>query len=363
MQNPARLQKCVLLVPVLVLALAGCTFGTNSAKSTVSPSPATSTPALAAAPTPALSLSCADLFAAGAVQSHLASPVAVKVDETHFAPLIQDIAVLQAGGTECTWGGTDRTDGGYDTGVVLAILPDAASEFASRALPTGALVRGAVGADSSFQCVSGGSSGDQCTGDALAGGYWIEFSVSDSDGIPGAGSSTTQAIVKPIVAAIAAAGGTVSDWARPARTFDGAAFCSDSGASARISAAVGETLVPGPPFQSSGVRAAAQTREKMANCTWASASDPTSNIIISTLPAGSWATSALLAAPPSWTLIGVPTAFTVPNSDAALHGCGDHCEALVSSHGSLVSFSINSTLDPAQADAIVTRLAPAISAP
>ncbi len=338
----------------LVLALAGCTptpASSPSARPSASPSP-TASLASAPAPAPALPLSCAQLFTTAAVQSHLHATVSVKVDETHVGPELWDLAVLQAGGTECTWGGGDMTDAAYDTGVVVSILPDAASEFAAREVPAGGpLVTGTIGSSSAYDC----SSGAWCVGDALAGSYWISFVVSDADSATnGPTPATVESIMKPIADAVSGAGGSVAAWSKPKTSFDGAALCTAASASSIVSAAIGATVTLSPKTELSGLIGAVAGREGVGVCDWSSGGQPALSIEV--LPAGAWAFPRVAAAPPEWTLIGKGTAIDVPGSDGALSGCGEHCVSLVRFRNSVVEVEMGNTMDQATATAITQKL-------
>jgi hypothetical protein len=346
-------------VAVLVLALAGCAPTPASGQSTA---PATSprpTATLASAPVPALPLTCARLFTVGAVQSHLHATVSAEVDETHTGGYLEDFAMLQAGGTECTWGGQDMTDSSYDTGVVLTILPDAATEFAARQMPTsGDMVTGTIGASSAYDCASGA----WCYGDALAGSYWISFIVGDADSPDnGPTPATVEAILKPIAQAVSTAGGSVKPWAKPSEAFDGAALCTAVGAQGLVSSALGAAVTPQDTTAFDDIFGAAAHREGLIKCSWAAG--PNDGIGIDVLPGGSWVYPRVAAAPPLWNLIGHPTAIDASGSDGALVGCGDHCEALFSIQKSLVQLFMNYLQDQATATGVTQKLVSGIAAP
>jgi hypothetical protein len=343
----------------MVLALVGCAPSTTSSPSSAraaSPSPSAS---LTSAPVPALPLSCAQLFTIGAVQSHLHATVSTQVDETHVGTYLEDLAVLQAGGTECTWGGTDMTDSSYDTGVVLTILPDAATEFAARQLSTSAdVVTGTIGTSSAYDCASGA----WCYGDALAGGYWISFVVGDADSPDnGPTAATVEAILKPIAQAVGSAGGSVKPWAKSNKAFDGAALCTDAGAQGLVSSALGGAVTLQDATAFDGILGAAAQREGMTSCIWTAG--PNNGIGIDVLPGGSWVYPRVAAAPPLWTLIGHPSAIDAPGSEGALVGCGEHCEALFSIQKSLVHLNMSDLLDQAPATAITQKIVAGIPAP
>jgi hypothetical protein len=335
----------------VLLALAGCT--TTPAPHGTATASASPTATLAATPSPALPLTCAQLFTIGAVPSHLHDPVAVKVDETHVGTYLEDLAVVQAGGTECTWGGTDMTDASYDTGVVLTILPSAGADFAKDEPPaTSTTVTGHLGASSAYDCASGA----WCYGDALAGTYWISFQLGDAGAANGPTGETVDAIMKPIVDAVASAGGAVAAWAKPTDSFDGAALCTAPGATALVSSALGAAAAPRDLARVGGILGAAARREGVATCSWATG--PDNGINIQVLPGGSWVYPRVTAAPPLWTLIGHPSLVDVPGADGgALIGCGEHCEALFSVGKSVVHLDMGDVTDQATATALTQKLA------
>ena len=344
---------------VLTLALAGCAptpGSTPTAEPSTTPSP---TATLASAPAPALPLTCAQLFTAAAVQSHLHAPVSTKVDETHTGTYLQDLAVLQAGGTECTWGGQNMTDASYDTGVVLTILPDAATDFAGRsARSSSTTVSGSLGSSSAYDCGGGG----WCFGDLLAGDYWISFQIGDADSAEsGPTDATVEAIMKPIADAVSKAGGSVAAWAQPKKSFDGAALCTATGAPALVSSALGATVTPQDITAFDGILGAAGHREGVVTCSWSAG--PNDGIGFDVLPGGSWVYQRVAAAPPLWTLIGHPSVVDAPGSDGALVGCGEHCEALFSTQKSLVHVDMGDVQDQATAITVTQKLAAGIPAP
>lgn len=312
------------------------------------------------APVPALPLTCAQLFTTGAVQSHLHDTISTKVDETHFGSDLFDLAILQAGGTECGWGGQNGTDGAYDTGLVVKILPDAATEFAARPLPTdGSLVSGTIGSSSSYSCPDGGT--DWCNGDVLAGSYWISFQLGDANGAEGSGDATVEAILRPMADAIAKAGGSVAPWAKPAKPFDGMALCSASTASALVSTALGGLETVGDAYELDGLPAAAEKRVGMTRCQWSSG-DVGSDLYVQVLPGGSWLFPRLTASLPSWVLIGSLSSLDVPGSDGAFGGCGEHCESLVDVGSSLVTLDLGNVMDQPTATAITQKLIAGVAA-
>jgi hypothetical protein len=200
-------------------------------------------------------------------------------------------------------------------------------------------VADALGAGSTYQCESsGGTAGYTCEGDALAADYWVSFTVGDFSAAAGAGPATVLAILKPLLAAIASAGGSVAAWAPRSAPFDGAALCTGSAAADLVGSAVGQTLSYSPGYDGGGLTDAAAAREHMVECNWSAGGSQV--LTIATLPGGSWLWPRYSTAPPLWTLVGHGTAFDVPNTDGALHSCGEACVTAVNVHGSLVFLSL-----------------------
>jgi hypothetical protein len=342
---------------VLALLLSGCSASTTAPTSSTHPSPKpTRTAAVLTAPRAALPSTCAELLPLPTVQSHLIDPVSIRVDETHLPPLLDDLALVAAGGTECVWGGENRTDATYDTGVTLKILPDAATAFAAwEASPSiGGAVRNTIGQGSSYDCFdASGSGGDWCGGDALMSGYWVSFVVND---ISGSGGDTVVAsMLAPVATAVAAAGPARANWAPPASTTDIARWCSAPDAAARIGAVTGTAMTLTDYEPRTGIDGLAADRARTSGCIWASVDQGYFSVV--NLPAGAWAIPVLVSNPPNWTLIGQPTSLQLTASTGAVRGCGEHCEAMIGIGTDLVDISQSGNEDVSPGfDATAQRL-------
>jgi hypothetical protein len=313
---------------VLFAVLAGCahapTAGPSpSAAKTAKPSPSPS-PTQLEQPRSALALTCAQLLPLPQLQAHLVDPVSVKIDETHLPRLLAEIAVLQAGGTQCAWGGEYMTDSTWETGVTLAVLPDASRDFLSWESEPAAprSVIGSVGDFSGLTCSPGSG---WCSGDALVGSYWVGFSVNDVNTTDvnttdvDAATAKANAVMAIVVAAIRGAAPARSNWTPPSSTLNGRELCVDSSATAA-------------------------SRTAMAGCSW---SNPTDGLTVETLPSGSWALPALVSNPPKWTFFGSPAPLAVPGADGAIGACGDGCEAYAALDGGLIMIYRGTISDPA----------------
>jgi hypothetical protein len=326
----------IVLASLAVLALAGCTADAPPATERASSTPTTA-PALTA-PRAALPLSCAELLPLARVQSHLSDPVTIHVDETHLPPSLDDMAVVAAGGTECVWGGQYMTDSTYDTGVSLAILPEAASAFAASEANVGGdgYVSNTIGDGSSYQCTSTGESGgDWCTGDALVSGYWVSFLINDSNGP--SGDTAVTGTMAEVVAAIRAAGPERSNWTPPASDLDPERWCTATDAAARIGTVTGGAVSRTDYEPRLGIRGIAAERAKVTGCIWITGQGGYFAVV--TIPGGAWAIPMLADAPPMWTLIGPPSTLSLTGSTGAVRGCGDHCEAMIGIGTDLVDIS------------------------
>ncbi|HEY4151804.1 MAG TPA: hypothetical protein VGM38_00640 [Pseudolysinimonas sp.] len=334
-----RLSFLVLLITMAAVA-SGCSASPVQPSQEAPPPTLSPSASPLSAPRPALPDSCSQLLPLDQLQSELVDPVSVKVDETHLPRYLEQLAVLQAGGTECAWGGKNATDSTWDTGVELEILPNASSDFATWESNSQAprAVVSSLGDASGLTCFP--DSG-WCRGDTLVGGYWVSFSVNDVN-TRDAAVATTKAntVMSIVVAAIRSAGPAQSNWTTPDAMVTGNELCT-----AGSSSTVGSIVATSEPMTMKsnaigyGITTVAASRTRMTSCDW---SNNSGDLGIATLPAGSWAFPELEAIPPIWVMIGVPSAGHITGTDGMLSACGDGCRAFVSLGGSLVSVSQDS---------------------
>ena len=333
-----------------VLVLAGCAPKPaappiSTFSSSVAPR---SEPIQAATPSFLLGIGCADILTVADVQAQVAAPVSVKADE-HTPPAdAYDVALDQVGGLRCVWGGSNRTDGGYDDGLNVALLPRAADGYAT-------WMADAVAGSQGCQVES-----LRCSRDFLVADVWVEADYADSDR-----QAATQASIE-------AAFGTLVDhvrsklagvttrhplWIPPADVLRPLASCADSVTKAAgiLGVAAGDVSTQDdPPYRN--LPEIAAERAKMTSCSW-SAGD--SQLDWTVVPGGAWSLQEMSSDPPQPTLIERLRPAAVPGARAAFIGCGEACVAYLNAQESFVLVGMESGLDDAK---LVTTAADALAA-
>ncbi|MGN6326470.1 hypothetical protein [Pseudolysinimonas sp.] len=258
----------------------------------------------------------------------------------------------QAGGLACAWGGEDRTDSTYNTGLTLTLLPDATADFA--AFQRDPYLNGnnapTVGAASVIHC-----NGPQapCLGDVLVGATWLEFTYSDA----GRAADPTSAVVALLTSIASRVQGLIPapHWEPPASAAS-AVDCSDAAGSALVGIPVSSTPQD-PGLVSLG--SAAARRAGVVGCEWG-AEDAAASAAVGLLPGGAWAFAPMAATSPAVPLVGPLVPSSVEWSDGALSGCGDGCDGIISVRGSLV-FVNAAGVDPAGFPAMLSRVRPLVT--
>lgn len=334
-----RRASLISLPVVLVLALAACA-ATPTPESTQAAAPTPTPSATAAAlPLPALPLTCADVLSDAEASEIVQYPISLKFDENDFRTE-RDIAGRQSGLLHCIWGGTDKTDNGWDQSIVIDILPDAVADYDVGVMQVddGAIVY-TVGDLSEYLCPSMGELYSWCNANLLIDGYWAHVSANAQGSDNGRTVQTAEAgmasVLDTLAARIPAAAPANPAWSAPDGVVSGA-FCADVTASSAVIQAAfpGETMDAREIGDSYvDVETIAQDRAALTACYWTGAS-------VSVVPGGAWAFPALLASPPtvSWSMPPLVAA-QVPGADAALVSCTDEgwCAGLVSAGGSAIS--------------------------
>ncbi|HXR44462.1 MAG TPA: hypothetical protein VN759_06625 [Pseudolysinimonas sp.] len=333
------------VVSILLVLLAGCvaTPGSSphSTPASVTPHPTATT---ASSPSFALGIGCADILTTAEVQAQVAATVGVKVDE-HSAPTdADDVALDQAGGLRCVWGGTNRTDGGYDDGLNLALLPHAAADYAT-------WIADAVPASQDCQVES-----LRCSRDLLVGDVWVEAEYTDSDR-QGATQASIEAAFGTLLdearARLAPVSTRHAAWTPPTDVLPSLASCADAvGKAAGILGVdpASVTTRDDPPYRD--LPEIAAERVKMSSCSWASQDRQLDWVVV---PGGGWSFGAMSVTPPQPTLIERLRPATVAGAQAALIGCGDACVAYLEVRGSFVDVGMDSGKDDAAVVDIATR--------
>jgi len=343
---PRRAPVLVLVLGLLLgLTLAACTAPPAGTPTPNPPAPVVS-PTRAEAPEPRVGTTCAHLLGVDELQRLLLAPIRVQTDETR----IDDFggAVLrQAGGIRCAWGGDDRTDTTYDTGLTLSLLPDAEGDYARyRSSQYFEGDAAGTGPTSGIHC---DSSAPICGGEVLVGTTWLSFTYSDK----GRASDLTPTVVDLVTRMASRIGKpTGSAWSPPTGSLDRLPCTGAAGTTL-----IGRTAVASAPEEETGTvlfDAVAARHANVSVCSW-STGDGGPTATLQLLPGGGWAFDPLAASGATWPLIGVPLRSASPGTDGALHACGDTCEAAVSVQRSLVAFD-SFPPDAAGFDAQLARL-------
>ena len=340
-QHPVRLISVVVAVLAVGLALAGCAKpagpATGEASASATPSP---TPTQAAIPQSELPLDCNALEDAASVAAHYrADTVGVSVDQKSTARGFAFRAFQQGGGLHCVWGGSGRTDGGYDVGIELFVLTDAASGYATYSASAGPSVDWVTDryGDHSRSFCTVYEEYVQCYGDVLIGTSWLDFRLTDDHHVMTLDQAYTweDEQVRPAVAAISGAGAPRPAWVPPSSAFDTSKLCDAATASAIAGATV--TVANDPPDASGYPVSVGMDRAAITQCTWTSTAVD-ANVRIFGLTGGAWALPGMTAnlAETPGILGGAAQPVTIAGADGAFVADGELAWGAVVSHGSLI---------------------------
>jgi hypothetical protein len=331
-----------------VALLAGCaapavqqTNAPTTAPS-VTPTP-TPTPTAAALPQVRVPLTCANLFTVSAVSTLVDGAVTVAGDESSPLTDFQSIASRQLGTLTCAWGGKDRTDSGYDQGLILYITPDSAANFAANLAglkKVGSLTTlNTAGDESAYGCNS--STGYYCNANMLVGGYWLTATLQDTLGktkvsVPAA-NQRMQKVLDSVATALASAAPAVAAWIPPTASSSG--FCTDADRTVLIrSAFTSPHLLPHRVAANSlDALTIAESGDAYGYCDWQQANlqigapkGQTSDVYVQELAGGAWAIPQLVASPPTQFYFGKYKSITIPGTTGALLGCNNaDCDAIL----------------------------------
>lgn len=292
----------------------------------VAPTP-TATRALA--PEPRVGTTCARLVGVEELQAQLLKPIRVRTDDMHVDDF-SDAVLRQAGGLRCAWGGDDRTDSMYDTGMTMSLLPDAAEDYARyRASQYFEGDAAGTGLGSGVHC---NAPSPICVGDVLVGTTWLSFTYSDE----GRTGDVTPAVVDLLTRMAARIGeSSASSWSPPPASLD--ELPCTAAAATTILGSPATARVPEAEDGNVLFDAVVALRDNVRACSWSTGDGgPTAGLQL--LPGGAWALAPMTASGAGWPLIGVPTRTAPAGTDGALQGCGDTCLSAISLRGSLVSF-------------------------
>ncbi|MCU1417993.1 MAG: hypothetical protein JWP32_2167 [Schumannella sp.] len=364
MSDPHRRTSAVsLAIGVLLIAsLAGCApdpVETTPPVAEPTPTPTETEAPVALEPESVLPLGCAQLLSLGFVQDHIPGEVLrVSVDESSAPAGYEEF--MTAGGLRCVWGGSGRTDGGYDQGLKLEIVSDGAAGFASwvaQDSPHVAWRTDAYGDRSHTYCADDWQNG--CYGGVVVGDYWIDVAVRDSAPRSAATAETRfSELIEPVVNAIRGAGAPRPVWSPSAGSYDGAELCSDAAlATDIVGGAV--TISPTGPDEYISAAGVVAARAHVTTCTWKSALPELQIINVTVFPAGAWIYPRMVADPaeatPGYLSDAVPA--EAPGSDGLLIAQADEVWSAMSINGSLVELRDWSTYEPANLLPVLQRLA------
>lgn len=362
-RRPARL-FAVLAAAALTFGLVACAAAavSTTTKPSITPTP---TPTQAAIPQSGLPLDCRDLEDAAFVTAHYrGDTVGVSVDEKSTARGFAFRAFQQGGGLHCVWSGGGRTDGGYDVGIELLVLTNAASEygaFAGRVPANTSWVDDRYGDRSKSFCTLYGDSNVECYGDVLIGTSWLDYRLTDGNHSMTLDQAYTwgDEQVGPAVAAISAAGAPRAAWVTPSAAFDTSKLCDPAAASAIVGASVAVALSSSSGYPND----VGADRAAITQCTWTS-SAAGANVVIGGLNGGAWALpgmSANLADAPC-IQCGAAQPVTIAGTDGAFVADGEVAWGAVVSHGSLVEVLRESSETGHDNVPLMTRIAAYIDA-
>ena len=296
---------------VLVAALSGCAPGTTtSGAPAATPTPhRTSLPRQAATPSVRLEKTCDNLFSAATITALVDTPVTLQSDQASAPADLEEIAARQRGTLACVWGGTNRTDGGYDQGLTLYVASDGAAGYATNiplieadSPPT---AENTAGDKSEYQCEA--TSDFQCSANMLVGTFWVSAYLQNLGGstiTADVANTRIQQVLTTVATALTATKEDVA-WKPPKSTLP--AFCSDPNSIATLDSVLGGTALTPSSNEQGGLDAqsVAQSGANYALCGWQAPDGGEAGtghftyIDIGMLRGGAWALADLTSAPTS----------------------------------------------------------------
>jgi hypothetical protein len=339
---------------VLVAVLSGCAA---PAKAPASPG-ATPTPHVSATPTQATSptvrvpVKCGALFTAAAISTLVDTPVTLQSDQTAVPADLEQIAARQRGTLACVWGGTDRTDGGYDQGLTLYVAADGAAGYATNipileadSPPT---AENTAGDKSEYLCEA--TTDFECSANMLVGTFWVSAYLQNLGG-SSISSATANARIQQVLATLATDLGKTQQsaaWNPPGPSLP--TFCSDQSSIAKLDSILGGIALAPSSNDQGGLDAQsiAESGSNYALCTWQAADSGEAGsghftyIDVGMLRGGAWVLKGLTAAPPTDWYLGAYKSVTVPGASAAVLACNTtDCAAILAVGSSLVQINLD----------------------
>ena len=378
MRTPSliRLVSTVGIAALALFALDACAPATTPTASPsahhphVKPSP---TPTQAVVPTVRVPVTCGSMFTDSTAASLIGVPVKYHIDQTTNPVDIIDVVARQYGSLICLWGGAGRTDGGYDENLTVEVTPDAAqgytSNLSSLQSEQAPVVSNSAGDQSVYGCAA--QNGLNCIGNMVVGSYWVTASIQSLDD-----TSTTHAIASSRMqqALTAIAAQLKNTTPRPAWNPPGSSlpsFCSDSGSTAQVNAALGETdfAVTGEDDGPADAESYTQQPGVYDQCSWGNDGDSTADrfsyLEIAMVKGGAWVMPQLAGEQDQDNyMLGAYSPLTIPGADTAVSSCSvaaQQCAVYLTIGSTLVFIDLD---DPGETlvDTAVSKLVAAIRA-
>ncbi len=229
-------------VLAVVVVLAGCAPASApparpAATATLEPAPALPA-APAVRPNPVFAITCAELLSLDEVQSKVAAPLRVWVDDSSVPDDLFEVKRLQQGALNCRWGDEDGAGDRYEDGVEVRIRPSSPDEFRDGGewLSEPWEVAGADRAQAACWFY-GGVSRDSaapgaCESLVLVGTTFVYFRFNDSEGAypsEAAIGEVARELLSTVIARLGEAGSREQLWVAPQSGAAHGDLCGDLG--------------------------------------------------------------------------------------------------------------------------------------
>lgn len=279
------------------------------------------------------------MFNDATVAALMGTPVVYHIDQTTNPVDIIDIVARQYGSLICLWGGSGRTDGGYDENLTVEVTPDAAAGYAANAQYFTAeetpAIQNTAGDQSVYGCSVDGQF--QCLGNMLVGSYWVTVNLQDI-GNTTLAQATATGRMQVVMSSVA---GDLKNTTAPAAWNPPGAelpsFCSDNTSTAAVNSALGVTdfTVTGVDSGPADAQSYTQQPGTYDQCSWGdtesgSSSSSFSYLSLAMLKGGAWVMAELPGESDSRSYqLGAYSSITIPGADAAASSCStgaDQCD-------------------------------------
>jgi hypothetical protein len=298
-----------------------------------------------------LPLTCDQLLSAATVTGLFATPVSLRQDQDASPGSFIEVAARQAGGLHCVWGGGTGTDNGYDSTVVLSVIPNGVADYGANSWTTvdgPDVVVDTAGDHSRYSCDAPNAQ-FLCKAELLVGQYWVSMRYANgADPAPSAGTPAAllQGVLERLTTAIRSASSPRAAFHAPANAWSGSGFCAADGLG-RVRAAFGAPALASRALQFEGpydAQLIAVGRSPLTQCGWGIPNGEGSSVTgvdVEVIPGAAWALREQLAKPPSDYYYGTQQPTTIARATAATIACNSiDCEAFLSVDSSWVDISV-----------------------